>query len=142
MERNVDYPDSQQRKQRRLEEEEYSPLEIEEQAGFRAGRSCLDHIFSLVRLNEKKVARNRETYLLFVDLTKAYDTVPGQKLCQVLERSRINVTLIVSVRLYDHSTSKIKLKNKISDSFPVTKGCLSSTLFKIYLNDGAMEKIM
>jgi len=57
-------------------EEEYSPLEIEEEAGFRAGRSCLDHILSLVQLNEKKVARNRETYLLFVDLTKAYDTVP------------------------------------------------------------------
>jgi len=99
-------------------EEEYSLLEIKEQASFQAG-SCLDHIFSLTE---------RRIFCLSIL------TVPVQKLWQVLERSRFNVTLIAAVRqLYDHSTSKIKLNNKISDSFPVTKGltqgcCLSYTV--------------
>lgn len=44
-------------------EEEYGPFEIEEQRGYRAGRSCI---------------------LLFVDLAKAYYTVPIKKLWEVL----------------------------------------------------------
>jgi len=37
-------------------EEEYGHEEIEEQAGFRASRSCT--VFILTQLNEKKVGRN------------------------------------------------------------------------------------
>lgn len=130
---------------RNIIEAEYGPQEIEEQAGFRAGRSCVDHLFSLFQLNEKKVARNREVHLLFVDLTKAYDTVPIQKLWQVLENSPINNTAIQAIRqLYNQALSRIKIGNNVSETFYVTKGlrqgcCLSPTLFKIYLNE-ALKK--
>ena len=126
---------------RNIIEQEYGPYEIEEQTGFRTGRSCVDHIFSLTQINEKKVATNRDVHLLFVDLTKAYDTIPVQKLWQVLEKSPINNTVITAVKqLYDQATSRIKLGNKLSENFLVTKGlrqgcCLSPTLFKIYLNE-------
>src|SRR6187551_1167142 len=48
--------------------------EEEEQNGFRAGRSCIDGSFSLKNLIEKRCARGINTYLVFVDLQKAYDT--------------------------------------------------------------------
>ena len=47
----------------------------EEQNGFRAGRSCIDGIFSLRQLIDKRLARNLETHLVFIDLEKAYDSV-------------------------------------------------------------------
>ncbi|XP_030766627.1 uncharacterized protein LOC115890522 [Sitophilus oryzae] len=130
---------------RNIVETEYGPQEIEEQAGFRAGRSCIDHIFSLTQLNGKKVARNREAHLLFVDLSKAYDTVPIQKLWQVLENSPINNTAIKAIKqLYHQAFSRIKIGSNISETFYVTKDlrqgcCLSPTLFKIYLNE-ALKK--
>jgi len=48
----------------------------EEQSGFRTGQSCTDNIFCMKQVIEKRNATNRETHLLFVDLTKAYDSVP------------------------------------------------------------------
>jgi hypothetical protein len=46
-------------------------MEMEEQSGFRVGRSCIDNIFCITQMIEKKKATNRELYLLFIDLTKA-----------------------------------------------------------------------
>jgi hypothetical protein len=50
---------------------EHTNMEMEEQAGFRAGRSYIDNIFCITQPIEKKKATNRELHLLFIDLTKA-----------------------------------------------------------------------
>lgn len=44
--------------------EEYKEREVEEQCGFRASRSCMDHIFFLTQI-EKKVPTGRELHLFF-----------------------------------------------------------------------------
>jgi hypothetical protein len=49
-------------------EQEFSQIETEEQAGFRAGRSTGEHIFCLRQLIEEKMAVNQPLHLLFVDL--------------------------------------------------------------------------
>lgn len=51
-------------------------MEAEEQAGFRAGRSTVDHLFCITQVIEKKMAYGQELHLLYVDLPKAYDSVP------------------------------------------------------------------
>ena len=63
-------------------EQEFSHIETEEQAGFRVGRSTIDHIFCLRQLIERKMAVNQPLHLLFVDLEKAYDSVPLKKLVE------------------------------------------------------------
>jgi hypothetical protein len=76
---------------------------------------------------------------LFIDLTKAYDSAPLNKLWETLDKSTINARLIEAIQsLYKGSTSKIKTGNQITKGFKVTKGLrqgcsLSPTLFKIYL---------
>lgn len=45
----------------------------------------------------QKVPETVELYLLFPDLTKACDTVPIQKLWQVMERSKIRNKLITTI---------------------------------------------
>ena len=57
-------------------EQEFSQIETEEKAGFRAGRSTVDHIFCLRQLIGKNMAVNHLLHLLFVDLEKAYDSLP------------------------------------------------------------------
>lgn len=76
-----------------------------------------------------------------MDLEKAYDMVPHIKLWEYLERVDISKSLIKAIQnLYRHSLARIKIKNKVSTEFRITKGlrqgcCLSPTLFKIYLEE-------
>lgn len=105
-----------------LIEEEVSDSEEEEQSGFRAGRSCTDNVFCLKHLIEKKTAKDQEIHITFIDLQKAYDTVPIVKLWEVLEESGMNRTLIQAVKnIYDGSRSKVNIGNSVTESFPVTK---------------------
>ena len=65
------------RKNKYFLEKEFSHIETEEQAEFRAGRSTTDHVFSLKQLKEKNMSVDQRLHLLFVDLEKAYDSVPS-----------------------------------------------------------------
>jgi len=56
----------------------------EEQSGSRTGRSCTDIIFCMKQVIEKRNATNQGTHLLFVGLTKAYDSIPMSKFWEVL----------------------------------------------------------
>jgi len=53
----------------------------EGQCGFRAGRSTMDMIFTARQLQEKCHEQQRELYAIFVDLTKAFDSVDRTALC-------------------------------------------------------------
>jgi hypothetical protein len=82
---------------RDLIETEYSDKEAEEQAGFRAGRSCNDNAFVLKQLIEKQLSIGKEVHLLFIDLEKAYDNIPLIKLWKALEETGISCTLTKTV---------------------------------------------
>ncbi|XP_073821541.1 uncharacterized protein [Musca autumnalis] len=46
-----------------------------EQAGFRPGRSCVDHVNTLRIIIEQSIEYNSPLYLLFIDFERAFDTV-------------------------------------------------------------------
>jgi len=50
-------------------------LQLEEQNGFRKGRSCMDCIFSASQIIEKHTEFNIPTYIAFIDFKKAFDSV-------------------------------------------------------------------
>ena len=52
----------------------------ESQCVFRKGRECTDMIFTARQLVEKCIEHNDSLFILFVDLKKAYDTVPRSAL--------------------------------------------------------------
>ena len=74
---------------------------------------------------------------MFVDLTKAYDSIPILKLWEVLGESNINSTLIKALQNLYSNTAQVKIGNKLSHPFNTTKGlcqgcCISPILFKIH----------
>lgn len=117
----------------------------EEQNGFRPGRSCIDGIFTLRNLIEKRVCRGLTTHLAFVDLHKAYDTVPQNKLWTSLYKNGVSTTYVRAVKeFYSNCMSMVKIGNKVSSEFLVTKGLrqgctMAPTLFKIYLEEALGE---
>jgi len=93
---------------------------------------------------EKRNETNQETHLLFVDLTKAYDSIPILKLWEVLGESNINNTLIKALQNLYGNTAQVKIGNTLSHPFNIIKGlrqgcCISTTLFKIYIRKALEE---
>jgi hypothetical protein len=93
---------------------------------------------------EKRNATNHETHLLFVDLAKAYDSIPILKSWEVLGELDINKTLIKALQNLYGNTAQVKNGNKLSYPFNITKGlrqgcCISPTLFKIYIRKALEE---
>ena len=79
-------------------EESYKEKETEIQAGFRVGRSKIDHVFVIKQLIEKTNNNRTEVHSTFVDMEKAYDTLPSQKLWEVLEDMEINKIVIKGIK--------------------------------------------
>ena len=110
----------------------------ESQCGFQKGRGCTDMIFTARQLVEKCIEHNDSLFILFVDLKKAYDTVPRSALWCVLEKCGVPPTMLriirsfhdgmrASVRVGDLRTADIEVKNGLR------QGCvLAPTLFNMY----------
>ena len=115
----------------------------EEQAGFRAGRSTTEQIFSLRILCEKYLQHQQSLYHVFVDFKKAFDRVWHAALWATMRLYNINDNLIRTIEcLYNKATSAVYHDNNIGEWFRTTigvrQGCLlSPTLFNIFL-----ERIM
>ena len=73
-----------------------------------------------------------------MDLTKVYDSISISKLWEVLGESNINNTLIKALQNLYGNTAQVKIGNKLSHPFNITKGlhqgcCISPTPFQIYI---------
>ena len=67
------------------------------QCGFRSGRGCIDMVFCARKLMEKAREHRSDLFMLFVDLHKAYDSIPRQALWLALHKYGIPPQLIQSL---------------------------------------------
>ncbi|KAJ2950085.1 hypothetical protein O0L34_g11426 [Tuta absoluta] len=110
----------------------------ETQFGFRPDRGTCEAIFSVRQLQEKSREQGRQLYLCFVDLEKAFDSVPREALWMVLEKLGCTDKFVRLLRLlHDNMQCCVSVDGEQSDFFPVTcgvkQGCvLAPTLFALY----------
>ncbi|KAA3670290.1 uncharacterized protein DEA37_0004806, partial [Paragonimus westermani] len=111
----------------------------EEQCGFRSSRSTIDLVFAARQLQEKCRERNQPLYALFVDFTKAFDSVNREALWTVLGKFGCPGKFVNMVRLL-HAGMKAKVQScgSTSDDFDIVtgvkQGCvLAPALFSLYL---------
>ncbi len=113
----------------------------DEQNGFRAKRSCEDHIFTLSSI----VRNNNNIFTAFIDLKKCFDFIDRDLLLYKLLLNKIDGKMYNSIKsIYASSTSCIRINNKLTDWFNCTtgvkQGCnLSPTLFTVFANDLVQE---
>ena len=95
----------------------------ESQCGFRGGRGTIDMIFSLRPVAEKVREKNQELYMVFVDLTNAFDTVNRAALWKVLKKLGIPDSMLkVIISFHEGMRASVGSNGKTSDSFNVTNG--------------------
>ena len=109
----------------------------DEQNGFRANRSCEDHIFTL----DSIVRNNKSVYSSFIDLKKCFDFIDRDMLLYKLLLNNVDGKIYNSIKnIYASTSASVRINGTLTDWFDcatgVKQGCtLSPTLFSIFAND-------
>ena len=109
----------------------------ESQCGFRKNRGTIDMIFAVRQPQEKCVEQHQDLHMLFIDLTKAFDTISRPGLWSILAKLGCPPNFIRMVRsFHDGMMARVIHDGAVSEPFPVMngvkQGCvLAPTLFSL-----------
>ena len=118
------------------------------QCGFRTNRSTMDLVFTLKMIMEKSWEWGKVKDIMFIDMEKAFDRVPRERLWDILSKDEYRITPILRraiKSIYSNCESKVKLKSNDTEWFEIKTGVrqggvLSPLLFIIFM-DYCMKEI-
>ena len=120
---------------------EENKILCEEQNGFRPGRSCEEHIFTLTSIIRNRIGMGQNTYVAFIDFQKAFDWVNRKKLINKLFKYGLQGKILTSIKnLYTKTNAQVKINEYLTGIFETSSGVrqgdnMSPVLFNIFIND-------
>ena len=120
-------------------------LELEQsvdQAGFRSGFSCDDHLFAITMLAEGCREFRAPLWTVAVDFRKAFDTVDHMSIwTSLLEQGVPTAYVNVLSRLYTGQTGKVQ-SDRTSKAFPIQRGTRQGDPISPILFNSCLESIV
>ena len=118
---------------------------LELQSGFTPDRGTIDGLFSVFIALQKRKEHNMDSWILFVDLVKAFDSVPRAALFAVLRRFGLPDHFInLVIRLHKDAKVKVKIGNIdyiIDSSIGVRQGSCEGPVLFLFIMQAAMETL-
>ena len=108
------------------------------QAGYRSNRGTVDMLFSLQLLIEKVRNSEEEAFIIFIDYSKAFDSVKHHHLFDTMLKMGFPAHLVSLIAgLYENQKATVRWNGEHSEYFNISKGVrqgciLSPHLFSIY----------
>ena len=119
----------------------------ESQCGFRPKRSTVDMVFTVRQVQEKCHEQNMNFYSVFIDLTKAFDTVNREALWIILRKLGCPAKFTTLIRLFhDDMTGEVLSDGEPSESFCISngvkQGCvLAPVLFNLFFTQVLLHAV-
>ena len=110
------------------------PLLRPNQNGFRKGRSTLPQILAIRRILEECKIGNKAATIVFVDFSKAFDSINREALFHILGLYGVPDTLVKAIRLlYDSSYSRVRTIDGLTEFFKTLLGVLQGDTLAPFL---------
>uniref|UniRef100_A0A5F8H1G2 RNA-directed DNA polymerase n=1 Tax=Monodelphis domestica TaxID=13616 RepID=A0A5F8H1G2_MONDO len=120
----------------------------ESQCGFRPDRSTIDMVFMMRQMQEKCLEQNLSLYIVFIDLTKAFNTVNKDALWVILSKLGCPAKFIKLIQLFHvDMTGEVLSGGETSDRFNISngvkQGCiLAPVLFNLFFTQVLRHAVM
>ena len=112
----------------------------ENQYGFRRSRGVQDALFTARFIQQAAKVQKMDLYWVFVDLAKAYDTIPRELLWAALQKIGLPAIVTENIKaLHTGMMAKVNVDGNLTEPFDITVGLrqgdvLAPTLFNIYFS--------
>ena len=95
----------------------------ESQCGFRKKHACFDMIFVVRQLVEKSWEHQAKMFFIYIDLKKAYYSVPQEELWQALGKLGVPDSTIELIKSFHQETrAKLRLNGVLLDEIHILNG--------------------
>ena len=118
---------------------------MESQTGFRYFRGTIDGAFTVINALRKRQEHNLESWVAFIDLVKAFDSVPRKALWKVLIKFGFPRHFVrILMRLHAGAIMKFKINDQAKDAdvasmIGVRQGSNSGPVLFLFIMQAAME---
>ena len=99
------------------------------------GRSTVDAIFILRRIQKSYIEKNRKLFICFVDLEKAFDRVPKKVIEWVLKKKLVSERLVQAVMsMYKEAKTRVQVGGGHSEEFDVGVGVYQESVLSPFFS--------